>query len=150
MAAEGSMQKSQERLPGARDIYERTTEGVRVRVRPEFRKDQSDPRNGYYVWLYHVEIVNESPRTVILRTRHWIITDAQGRVTEVRGAGVVGEQPILRPGERFEYTSGTPLKTPSGFMHGFYEMEDAATGARFRVAIPPFSLDSPHAENRLH
>ncbi len=143
------MHKSEQRLPGRHDIFEKTTEGVRVRVRPEFRDDQSDPANGYYVWLYHVEIANTGQETVILRTRHWIITDSQGRITEVRGAGVVGEQPILRPGERFEYTSGTPLKTPSGFMRGFYEME-TEDGRRFLVEIPAFSLDSPHAENRLH
>ncbi len=143
------MEIPRERLPGGHDIYEATTHGVRVRVRPEFREDQSDPANSYYVWLYHVEIANTGARTVILRTRHWIITDAQGRVQEVRGAGVVGEQPILRPGERFEYTSGTPLKTPGGFMRGHYEME-VEGGGRLRVEIPPFSLDSPFAENRLH
>ena len=143
------MHKSGQYLPQRHDVYEKTTHGVRVRVRPEFREDQSDPAASNYVWLYHVEITNVGSRTVILRMRHWIITDAQGRVTEVRGAGVVGEQPILRPGERFEYTSGTPLKTPSGFMRGFYEME-AESGERFLVEIPAFSLDSPHAENRLH
>ena len=143
------MQKPQERLPRAHDIYESVTEGIRVRVRPEFRDDQSDPSNSYYVWLYHVEITNTGNRTVILRTRHWIITDAHGRITEVRGAGVVGEQPILRPGERFEYTSGTPLKTPSGFMRGYYEME-VEGGGRLKVEIPAFSLDSPYAENLLH
>ncbi len=140
---------TRERTPGAKDIFEKITRGIRVRVRPEFRADQSDPDNNYFVWLYHVEITNLGQETVILRTRHWIITDAQGQTTEVRGAGVVGEQPILRPGEKFEYTSGTPLRAPSGFMRGFYEME-TDTGEHFMVEIPAFSLDSPHAENRVH
>ena len=139
----------QEREPRRHEVYEAVTSGVRVRVRPEFREDQSDPSNSYYVWLYHVEITNTSRESIILRTRHWVITDAQGRTQEVRGAGVVGEQPILRPGEHFEYTSGTPLKTPGGFMRGHYEME-TESGRRLMVKIPAFSLDSPFAENRLH
>ena len=143
------MDRTGERTPGAHDVFEQVTRGIRVRVRPEFRADQSDPANNYYVWLYHVEITNLGQETVILRTRHWIITDAHGQTTEVRGAGVVGEQPILRPGEKFEYTSGTPLRAASGFMRGFYEME-TLDGERFLVEIPAFSLDSPHAENRLH
>ena len=143
------MDKRYEHVAGGNAVYEKVTRGIRVRVRPEFRPDQSDPDNAYYVWLYHVEIANVGRETVILRTRHWIITDARAHVTQVRGAGVVGEQPILRPGEKFAYTSGTPLRTPSGFMRGHYEME-SESGERFLVEIPPFSLDSPHAENSLH
>ena len=141
--------RTRRHIPGARDVYECVTRSIRVRVRPEYRADQSDPDNNYHVWLYHVEIANLGHETVILRTRHWIITDARGQTTEVRGAGVVGEQPILRPGEKFEYTSGTPLRAASGFMRGFYEME-TENGERFEVEIPAFSLDSPHAENHLH
>ncbi len=87
--------------------------------------------------------------TVQLVNRYWHITDSLGRVQEVRGPGVVGEQPTLKPGESFEYTSGTPLPTPSGIMVGTYEME-SANGRRFDVAVPAFSLDSPHEEARLH
>src|SRR3546814_9636376 len=96
-----------------------------------------------YVWAYQVRIENIGRETVQLRNRYWQITDAFGRVQEVRGPGVVGEQPVLQPGESFEYTSGTPLQTPSGIMVGTYEME-AADGNHFDVDIPAFSLDSPH------
>src|SRR5450631_49050 len=96
--------------------YEATTRGVRVRVTPAFLPDQSDPTRGRYAWAYTVEIENQSPATVQLLTRHWIITDALNRVEEVAGPGVVGEQPILQPREAFRYTSGCPLTTPSGAM----------------------------------
>ena len=98
---------------------------------------------------YFVRIDNGSPRTVQLRSRYWHITDARGRVQEVRGPGVVGEQPVMRPGESYEYNSGTPLATPSGIMRGSYRME-AADGETFDVRIPAFSLDSPHQPIRLN
>lgn len=130
-------------------MYEETTDGVRVTVRPIYLEDQSSPADDHYVWAYQVTIENRGARTVQLLNRHWKITDAHGRLQEVRGPGVVGEQPVLKPGERFEYTSGTPLSTPSGIMVGAYEMvrED---GARLDVRIPAFSLDSPHQAVKLH
>lgn len=124
-------------------MYEKTTRSIIVSVRPVYLDEQSDPDEGQFFWAYHVVIANQGGETVQLRNRYWRITDGLGRVQEVRGAGVVGEEPVLLPGERFEYTSGTPLATPSGFMVGTYEME-LESGERFDVAIPAFSLDSPH------
>jgi ApaG protein len=97
---------------------------------------------GQYFWSYTIVITNTGGETVQLRTRHWIITDATGRKQEVRGEGVVGEQPVLAPGERFEYTSGVPLPTASGFMTGRYQMV-SESGERFEIDVPTFSLDSP-------
>jgi ApaG protein len=114
-----------------------------------YLEDQSSPSENHYVWAYHIRIENEGSRTVQLINRYWRITDALGRVQEVRGAGVVGEQPVLRPGETFEYTSGTPLSTPTGFMAGTYEME-TPDGERFNVKVPLFSLDSPYQTRQLH
>ncbi len=130
-------------------MYEETTRTIRVMVEPVFLDDQSSPSDDHYVWAYHVRIENLGRETVQLRTRHWRITDANGRIHEVRGDGVVGEQPVLHPGEAFEYTSGTPLATPSGIMVGDYAME-SETGEKFTVAIPAFSLDSPHQQRSLH
>ncbi len=130
-------------------MYEKTTQGVRVSVRPEYRDDQSNPERDYYVWAYHVEIRNEGREPLTLKTRFWRITDARGRVQEVRGAGVVGEQPRLAPGERFSYTSGTPLQTPSGFMSGAYQMV-RDDGTLIEVEIPAFSLDLPDARRALN
>jgi ApaG protein len=110
--------------------------------------DKSAPEEDYFVWAYRVYIENQGGETVQLRSRHWHITDALGRVQEVMGEGVVGEQPVLAPGETFEYTSGTPLSTPSGVMMGSYQME-TDRGASFDVVIPAFSLDSPY-EDRAH
>lgn len=124
-------------------MYDKTTREIRVSVRPTFLEDQSSPDENYYVWAYRVQIENQGHETVQLRDRYWRITDGFGRVQEVRGPGVVGEQPVLKPGERFEYTSGTPLATPSGIMLGTYRMETDA-GESFDVEIPAFSLDSPH------
>lgn len=118
-------------------------------MRPFYLDDQSEPDQNHFVWAYHVEIVNGGGERVQLRTRYWRITDAMGRVQEVRGPGVVGEQPVLEPGEMFEYTSGTPLATPSGIMAGIYRME-AASGEQFDVEIPAFSLDSPHQAVNLN
>ena len=130
-------------------MYEETTRTIRVMVEPVYLDDQSSPSDDHYVWAYHVRIENLGRETVQLRTRHWRITDANGRIHEVRGDGVVGEQPVLHPGEAFEYTSGTPLATPSGIMVGDYAME-SETGEKFTVAIPAFSLDSPHQKRSLH
>ncbi len=124
-------------------MYSETTHSIRVTVKPMYLEDQSSPLEHHYVWAYHVQIENLGEQSVQLLTRHWRITDSMGRVQEVRGAGVVGEQPVLEPGDSFEYTSGTPLPTPSGIMLGTYEME-SSSGDRFDVTIPPFSLDSPH------
>jgi ApaG protein len=130
-------------------VYSEVTRSIKVVVNPTYPEDQSSPIENRYVWAYHVRIENQGAETVQLRRRHWRITDAQGRVQDVRGAGVVGEQPVLAPGQSFEYTSGTPLATPSGIMVGTYEME-LPTGERFAVAIPAFSLDSPHQPRRLN
>ncbi len=126
------------------------TQEVRVTVRTYFLADQSEPERGHYAWAYRVTIANESKRTVQLLKRTWQITDAQGRTQRVHGDGVVGERPVLDPGESFEYTSGTPLATPSGFMRGTYHMVVAETGEGFDVAIPGFSLDSPHQPSAVH
>ncbi len=130
-------------------MYERVTRGIRISVRPNYLESQSDPDDDRYVWSYTVRIDNISDETVRLRTRYWRITDAFGLTEEVRGDGVVGEQPVIRPGEGYEYTSGAPLGTPSGMMVGRYGME-SATGETFEVDIPAFSLDSPHEQRRVH
>ena len=126
-----------------------TTRAIRVTVKPVFLEDQSSPAENHFVWAYHVRIENQGRETVQLRRRHWKITDGRGQLQEVRGPGVVGEQPVLGPGESFEYTSGTPLATPSGIMVGSYEMETRG-GESFSVRIPAFSLDSPHQAVRLN
>jgi ApaG protein len=131
-------------------MYCETTADITITVKPYYLDDQSSPEQSHYVWAYHVRIENNGTRTVQLRNRHWMITDSHGRTQEVRGAGVVGEQPVLRPGDSFEYTSGTPLPTPSGIMAGTYQMEASDTGERFDVRIPSFSLDSPHQPIKLN
>jgi len=130
-------------------MYSATTRSIKVTVEPHFLEDQSSPVDDHFVWAYRVRIENQSGETVQLRRRHWRITDGMGRVQEVRGPGVVGEQPVLQPGESYEYTSGTPLSTPSGIMVGSYEMETRG-GESFSVRIPAFSLDSPHQAVRLN
>lgn len=130
-------------------MYSAVTHSIKVTVKPVYLEDQSSPGENHYVWAYHVRIENQGDATVQLRSRHWRITDALGRLQEVRGAGVVGEQPVLKPGEMFEYTSGTPLPTPSGIMTGTYEMEREG-GDRFDIKIPAFSLDSPHQPVRIN
>ena len=129
--------------------YSETTRAIRVTVEPFFLEDQSEPDRNHYVWAYKVNIKNEGAETVKLLNRHWRIRDSNGRLQEVMGAGVVGEQPTLKPGTTFEYTSGTPLPTPSGIMMGSYEME-STSGERFAVRIPAFSLDSPHEPRRIN
>lgn len=123
-------------------MYAATTRGIKVEVQPKFLEGQSQPDEGYYVWAYTIRIENTGKETVQLVNRHWKITDGRGQVEEVRGAGVVGKQPVLQPGESFDYTSGCPLRTPSGFMVGTYEMR-SENGETFLIDIPAFSLDSP-------
>ncbi|MEW5424921.1 Co2+/Mg2+ efflux protein ApaG [Amorphus sp. 3PC139-8] len=130
-------------------MYEATTRNLRVTVSPQYLEDESAPDQGRYIWAYTIEIANEGAETVQLINRYWHITDASGHVEEVRGPGVVGEQPVLAPGEAFTYTSGCPLGTPSGIMVGIYEME-TADGERFEVDIPAFSLDLPDAHPTLN
>lgn len=130
-------------------MYESITNGIKVSVEPAYLEDQSDPDSRHFVWAYTIRIDNHSNRPVCLRTRHWRITDESGRTEEVVGEGVVGEQPVIEPGEGFEYTSGAPLSTPSGVMVGSYQMETLA-GESFDVAIPAFSLDSPYEERQVH
>jgi len=130
-------------------FYEAETNDIKVSVEPFYLEDQSSPGDSHFVWAYQVRIENKGGATVQLLNRHWQITDALGRSQEVKGPGVVGEQPVLNPGEHFEYTSGTPLPTPSGIMVGTYEME-AENGSHFDVQIPAFSLDSPHQPVNLN
>jgi ApaG protein len=125
--------------------YEAETEGVVVRVSPSFLEEESSPENHRYIWAYHVEIENRGQRTLQLQTRHWRITDREGRVQVVNGVGVVGQTPVLRPGARFEYTSGAPLAAPSGLMQGSYRLTDE-TGTTIEARIPLFALDSPYDE----
>jgi ApaG protein len=122
--------------------YAATTRGIKVSVAPTYLETRSSPDSSEYVWAYRVIIENQGQETVQLLSRHWMITNARGELTEVKGPGVVGEQPVLKPGERFEYTSGAPLNTPSGMMGGAYQME-TERGERFDIEIPTFSLDIP-------
>lgn len=128
-------------------MYSETTRSITVTVRPFYLKEHSSPGDNHYVWAYHVKIENRGSETVQLRRRHWEITDGLGRRQEVRGPGVVGEQPILAPGESFEYTSSCPLPTSSGIMVGDYEME-TKSGENFLVRVPAFSLDTPQPASR--
>ena len=130
-------------------MYNAVTRQISVTVTPHFIEDQSDPEDNHYVWAYQFNIENAGSETVQLISRYWHITDANGQVQEVRGDGVVGEQPVLRPGESFEYTSGTPLSTPSGIMVGRYQMETKG-GEGFEIEIPAFSLDSPYQRTSLN
>ena len=130
-------------------MYRAVTRSIEVVVTPRFIADRSSPENNYFFWAYTIAITNHGAETVQLKTRHWRITDAHGRLQEVRGAGVVGETPVLEPGKSFEYTSGVPLPTPSGFMVGTYGMV-TATGERFEIEIPAFSLDSTNTARTLN
>jgi ApaG protein len=130
-------------------MYSKMTRSIVVSVKPTFLEDQSSPRDHRFVWAYQVTIENKGQTTVQLKRRRWQITDSLGREQVVEGDGVVGEQPVLKPGESFEYTSGTPLPTPSGIMVGSYFME-TENGETWDVAIPAFSLDSPHQPIRLN
>lgn len=122
---------------------EAVTRGVRIQVRSEFAPERSNPAEHHWFFLYTVTITNEGDDTVQLLTRHWIITDGDNHVEEVKGPGVVGEQPVLHPGETFTYTSGCPLSTPFGMMEGTYQMT-ARGGEQFDARIAPFTLSEPY------
>ena len=130
-------------------MYKATTQGIRVCVEPRFVEEESQPDKRKFFFAYTVEITNMSTERVQLRSRHWRIIDGEGNIQEVRGAGVVGEQPTLGPGETFTYTSGCPLTTPDGTMQGSYTMI-ADSGETFRAEIPAFSLDSPFVRRVIH
>ena len=119
------------------------TRGIAVSVEPTYLDTRSSPENSQYFWAYRVMIENQGRETVHLLSRHWMITNSRGELTEVKGPGVVGEQPVLKPGESFEYTSAAPLNTPSGMMGGAYQMV-GESGERFDIEIPTFSLDRPN------
>jgi ApaG protein len=123
-----------------------TTDGIRVTVKAVYVPEQSSPRMRRYVFAYTVKIANEGAAAAQLRSRHWIITDGDGKVEEVRGPGVVGQQPNLEPGDEFEYTSGCVLATPRGEMRGTYQMH-RPDGSTFDAAIAPFSLTLPFSLN---
>ena len=130
--------------------YQATTRGITVSVRSFYLADQSQPAEGRFFWAYQVRIENGGDETVQLLRRTWRITDALGRTQQVQGEGVVGKQPVIPPGESFEYTSGTPLGTPSGIMQGADHMTAPGSGEAFDIGIPAFSLDSPHQDSRVH
>ena len=130
-------------------MYQHETDGVKISVEPDYLEDESVPEESRYVWAYTVEIENTGDEPVQLLARKWVITDSMGRTEHVQGLGVIGEQPVIEPGERFRYTSGAPLRTPSGFMSGSYEMQ-RQDGASFAATIPGFSLDRPIDRLCLH
>lgn len=138
------MGKAMENVPV--NTSEALTSGIRVQVRSQFVPERSDPDENEWFFAYTIRIANESDRTAQLLSRHWVITDGNGKVEEVRGPGVVGKQPILGPGEDFEYTSACPLKTSFGVMEGTYQMV-SPDGEHFDVRIAPFSLSEPYAIN---
>ena len=130
-------------------MYTKTTKSINITVNPCYLDEQSEPDQHHYVWTYQVTINNLGKETVQLKNRYWKIIDSNGTKQEIKGEGVVGEQPILEPGAKYEYTSGTPLSTPSGFMEGHYEME-TKNGNKFEATIPLFSLDSPNITNKVN
>ena len=134
---------------GSFGMYHAVTRHIAITATPRFMPEQSTPDQNRYFWAYTIEIVNEGTETVTLLSRHWIITDGEGKTQEVRGEGVVGEQPVLAPGTSFTYTSGCPLSTPQGIMKGSYIFK-SDTGELFPVAIPAFSLDLPEMQRVLH
>ncbi|MBM3633103.1 MAG: Co2+/Mg2+ efflux protein ApaG [Alphaproteobacteria bacterium] len=129
--------------------FTQTTNTIRVSVLPVYLQNQSNPPNNLFVWAYHICIENKGCETFQLLSRYWKITDAHGKIQEVQGTGVVGEQPVLHPGETFEYTSSVSLTLPSGVMGGCYEMQ-SPRGETIEVVIPLFSLDSPEAQRTVH
>lgn len=130
-------------------MYRAVTRKIEVTVTTRFVSERSSPTNDYYFWAYTIDIANHGDETVQLKTRRWRITDARGRLQEVEGPGVVGEEPVLAPGQSYNYTSGVPLATPSGFMTGSYGMVNAH-GEHFDVAIPAFSLDCSYASRTVN
>ena len=130
-------------------MYSKTTNGIKVTVTPYFLDDQSSPQDDHFVWAYQVNIKNLGNTTMRLSQRNWVIIDANGKILNVQGDGVVGEFPTLQPGESFEYTSGTPLKTNNGIMQGFYLMSKD-DGEQLKIDIPTFSLDSPYNKKNFH
>jgi ApaG protein len=128
-------------------VSDTTTRGVRIIVRPRFVSEQSDPAAGQWLFAYHITIQNQGTQPVQLISRHWVITNGEGEVEEVRGAGVVGHQPVLKPGEEFQYTSGCPLSTPVGTMHGEFNMVVPESGEKFEAKILPFRLAVPKLLN---
>ena len=130
-------------------MYTKTTKKISITVNPYYLEDQSEPEDQHYVWAYQVTINNLGEERVQLKNRYWKIIDSNGEKQEVRGEGVVGEFPVLQPGESFEYTSGTPLKTSNGIMQGFYLMSQD-DGEQLKIDIPTFSLDSPYNKKNFH
>lgn len=130
-------------------MYRALTRGIQITVTPEYLPERSDPDEGQFFWTYHVEILNLSGERVQLRARYWRITDEHGQIQEVRGSGVVGEQPVIEPGAAFEYTSGCPLTTPTGIMVGHYLMM-TERNENFQAEIPAFSLDSPYGNRTVN
>lgn len=142
-------QKQEDGHRGAEPAYTQITQAIHVSVLPIYLKNQSRPSDNVYVWAYHICIENKGDEVFQLISRYWKITDALGRVQEVRGSGVIGEQPIIHPGDNFEYTSSVTLSLPSGVMVGSYQMQSLA-GENIDVAVPLFSLDSPHETRTVH
>ena len=130
-------------------MYSKTTNGVTVTVTPYFLDDQSSPQESHFVWAYQVNIKNAGHSSIKLNHRSWLIIDANGKVMNVQGEGVVGEFPTIEPGQSFEYTSGTPLKTNNGIMQGFY-LVSQDNGEKLKIDIPAFSLDSPYNKKNVH
>ena len=130
-------------------MYSKVTNEIKVTVTPAYLDKHSAPEDNHYVWAYTIHLENTGHEPVQLLNRYWHITDSSGIAQEVRGPGVVGEQPVLKPGEAFQYTSGTSLKTPSGIMVGSYQMT-TQNGDMFEVDVPPFSLDSPYQVTRIN
>ncbi|XCA33442.1 MAG: Co2+/Mg2+ efflux protein ApaG [Wolbachia endosymbiont of Polyergus mexicanus] len=130
--------------------YTLTTNFVEVKVLPIYIEEQSIPYENCYVWMYNVKIKNKSQSTIQLLSRHWQTIDYKGKINEIAGVGVIGEQPVIKSGEVFKYTSGTYLNAPSGIMQGKYEFLNEESIKIFEVMIPPFSLDSPYVKTRPH
>lgn len=128
-------------------IFSKVTDQIKVSVTPNYLDEQSEPADAHYVWAYTIQVENLSDAPVQLLDRHWIITNSEGHIEEVKGEGVVGEKPMLAPKEGFRYTSGAALHTPSGMMMGSYGMRDES-GRLFSVDVPAFSLDSPYGLSR--
>lgn len=122
---------------------------IEVFAEPVYLEEESEPYSDQFVWSYKITIKNRSEKPVKLRKRHWQITDSNGLTHEIKGDGVVGMEPVVKPGESFSYTSGAVLSAPSGIMFGNYEMENLE-GESFKVSIPAFSLDSPYERHQFH